>query len=106
MYKMGSTDVRAVVADCVARLEHYRWDDAMARIHTSNEKAGLLEVDRFLIIYRYLLEVDAPPNATVARPSNVLAINSRNKAAAFYPTGWEVETFREETSVREVVLEL
>ncbi|CUE70984.1 Hypothetical protein, putative, partial [Bodo saltans] len=247
MFKMGSTDVKAVVADCAAKLEKYGWDDAMARIHVSEhcaeeckkskfakpagreavfdaicgdpttsqrelesyeaalqkfthagdvsvpalaakflngrgkkttklvgrdaEKTALafglkkhqaqdafvtavheivnngkeidqqfaeiiskyqscemetslqgapsrfpqlrkkLKIDRYLVIYRYEEKVhtqrkaEVPSQQNVDFPENVLVINSQNKVAAFYPTGWEKETFQQETSVREVVQE-
>ncbi|CUG89250.1 Hypothetical protein, putative [Bodo saltans] len=234
LYKMGSTDVRALVADCAAKLEKYRWDDAMARIHVSkklaeqchkncdfkkpagredvfaaicrgnpsqralssyeaelhkythdgsvsipslaakflsdqmkaadepttdkitsafrlkrcqashafvldvnrimeNDDATVdeqftqiveafehyerfaadnnapsrfphvqkhkLTVDRFVVLYRCMDSVPPQRVVGVLRPDNILVIDNKNRPAAFYPTGWEHETFKPETRV-------
>ncbi|CUG89251.1 Hypothetical protein, putative [Bodo saltans] len=60
-------------------------------------------MDRFLIIYRHSgHEVSEQRALGMCWPENILAINSKNKAAAFYPTSWETETLKPTTSVREV----
>ncbi|CUG89300.1 Hypothetical protein, putative [Bodo saltans] len=68
-------------------------------------REGDLQLDRFLVVYRYIESDEVPPqrNVGVDRSAHVLVIDSFNKLAAFYPTAWENETFKPGTSVREVV---
>lgn len=47
---------------------------------------------------------EAPPTVTTVKsPVNSLTITKDNRAAAFYPTGWEADTFVTSTITREVI---